>query len=1138
MFLDPLLKFTNVAIKLDDNVESCSGELLNLLPKFSKVGITDVDNKICKEFSSFITQFALLPSSKDLDSESIKLCVHDTLEIIWKNIIKTIHDGYKNECKCSGNMLVPLFDLYAFALFKGESTMEPLTFNANLGRVYGLFAKWILEKNNLSKVESSIIERVKSSSIDPDVLSNIQTHVDQCHVTRFTQNISIKKEDGKSVETFNVGIGDSIIIRSFGTVFSSAVQFCREYNFIPPEMLLLSASFLKIEDSKVSFLENYQDLDVLKTGDDCDTTLYSQLITSDIGREVISREFGETRCYVSNLCLPDIDTEHKSGLCPCFYKMYESIALAAGHSLETGKLSFIVSTNDKIVKKTSVKFVLSRDFASHILNRVKIALDKKKTCISNISIHVKGLSENICKDVEFLKSTSPLVPALISLATVMDDSVYIDTEDSNKGLIRVLLRFRNSIDTKLPKNAWNILAKLLYMEISTDSKMALEYGNEQLSLYRTLLIRYLLQIAILQSNYSYKFKIGKRGLDISISFVRRLFRLLSFRINRNFMNKEQFVRFLKTRAITKRPKYSEDTEEDEDSDDIYDDWTVFGLLEYSPTHVLRKELLPKSFKTEDIGVEPYTHHNSSYTSDFYFFDVIYELFGIIRFSFEFEYNIIDNYMSHFFTLLCSKSDDFMDEFNRDVLNSSIIRAIFRTNEYGEKVDNENLVHSFGIVSKPNKTLEILGLLETKDRFTKRRIPDPEPIVGSLVLSNNRFKRQEFYRVSSRIIDAITRYANIAFISRALCIWNSSLPIDSVSSVKSHKIASARSTFTILILRIITVFLNNVGDVCDLISIEPLVSAINVIFINLELIHKRQEFKDYAEIISSDSSEYSNSGCMSVDLKSEVFEDKCVTSEPDKSDHVLGVSVENLDDFNVQVLDNWKRNKLVNKILIHNKRKLLREQRYLEANLLLHVSHTFVRIINNVVLELSHTLLDVDQGFLSKLGTKQSQEYHQTFVISCTGEDLEIYNNVLELLSLIYETIVTISRLCVIISFNSIHSKHDEHLEQTKNLHGYFDNKTVELIREIGILKKKAKLEIDRIFSIQLQETLSELPTQADCNSSDDLDDFIDFETDKHLSMLTYKDNVFKRPRNGGAETRLNNVRLRSEWECMIRTYLT
>ncbi|CDR97730.1 hypothetical protein, conserved [Babesia bigemina] len=557
----------------------------------------------------------------------------------------------------------------------------------------------------------------------------------------------------------------------------------------------------------------------------------------------------------------------------------------------------------------NVVFKMCRQAAYHVLDGLWQVLQQGETCSANISLEV---GDGDCR-------RSATAYAMVALASLMGDTVVLQTADAHVGIVRIAVLLGRGKDFASPDygshitddNLLNLLLKLLYTDIATDASMALECHSSQLAIYRTLLVHYLRKALLQPTKQAFDIGFaGKRVVDFDAIF-RRILRLIFFRVHVALVDRPKFESFLRTRVEYAAQHDNTDNEGEfleeincgyiELSDDDTGrktssdgdvgvdgaiDHRIFGFLEYSPSHRVARKLWRRFVKSEHGGEqEEMPSHsgpldrsmareagaaNSEHPRfskgmpdmDLLFFESVFELCGQLRFCVDedqlFRHNKVDRLLYQLFLHIChvDKGANIQRNYETNVLCK--INRVHETDEYGE-------------VDTDRATLDSLGWkqgsvgMPSGGSTACEQPADEQKECGYvnldvLFLSRQKFTKRSYYVLSRLAIESLVRWLSPESAACAVCRWASSVPIDTTSRVKAYKPATASAIVTMLSLSMLCHVALPSAEELPLQKVESLVSAANVCFVNLTVsFTAAATIPDAVEVIGSDEDEGSERG---------------------------------------------------------------------------------------------------------------------------------------------------------------------------------------------------------------------------------------------------------------------------------------
>ncbi|UKK00763.1 hypothetical protein MACK_000837 [Theileria orientalis] len=1272
-----------------NNEESSDVWLIEVCPVFSKFQSTFELKEFCKQLVSYVFDITF-----SLSREKMLLKYDDFSNApteLWNELMTWSSKSY---CDCQVKAYIMLLDTYADMVFNGALSDE--TRNDAVRKLVQLYAKWLLVLTNENDVETSILKRSyvqlnEEAQDDGDnvdmTLENIQKMINGIECVYLKQNNDelYKCSNMEDFRGFIEGCKNYMSF-SYSRVLREASDFYKKYEFVPREMVIVAMGYVNYESGKV--YDNCTDFAML------DSVSYMEPLTLslyryEVGRMILSRCERSMRYLkyeedvvmeldeYSDDCTNDLISEY------C-YKIYSSIADSCGRELDNKRLKVFVSTTMSTkVESGYIHYEFPEDLAEELLKNLLREVKNKMSSVSDLCIYSEVLEENhemTREEIRFMKSNSALPCAIIALASLMNDDVYLDV--SSEGIVRVVVSYRSLY--KYSEDKLSLYLKLFYCEVEDDCIVSLEYKNAELAYYRTLLLRYLLQLSLSPVNRTSKIRFSFNGLVDLKKFTMRLFKFLNFRTNSALMDRIVFEKYLTTRVVIdhknknsnvnkknmtngssnssssggggndyessgrsghgygdgntstgsrrgrkrkyeieysaktksgsigikgiggsirkgerqgsingklkKRKGNEPDSEEYEEYDamPLNKMLTVFGFLEYYG-RTLKGENGKLAIKSED------TPQNEKYFDAEYFFNLCFKFVGILRtYRIEgpsFGSDIIDQFTFKYYLRLCS--NDLYNTVNTAIIYSAI-REVLDTNQYGEKIENALLAQYLGegegVEEEYNGFMESLGLLENESNKSRERMESKKSwklqFVDLLKL-NNRYTKRTFYTLTHDFCAEFFRFVPNSCLPSLLCSWASSLPTDTMSTVRSEKIATARFVIFILLCRISSAKYE--FSMRFFRALEPLVSAVNVILVNLEIVYKAPTSHSMCEVISDDE-------------ETPLKKDPCLQSSQEFNELLSGDLDVSDSNFYENIVTKYNTIKAENVKRIREKREEMRRRNKEQVNQLLQVSWLFGKVMDRITKNLNEKIFDPENQYVTKTDDK--------YVVTCIGKKRALLYSMIDLLTLVDNTLSTIIRICVLSSLSISDSSNSEQCTPQRTIYSYKFPKQIkseayneseygsfdpykestqrsalrkyetlkeshkyletmnhsEIIGKIKLHKQSVKSRLKIMSSVDFrnrirqrdeEESLSEYEDEdeeyisgdeeeddveelVNGNVSDDLEGFIDFETDQHLSMLTYNDNskhIHNNSKNIGANKRLKMTDLRSEWRCIIKSQL-
>ncbi|KAK2198089.1 hypothetical protein BdWA1_001094 [Babesia duncani] len=1063
-------------------VTSCNEQLIEMLPIFKSLSNPQEPyESICYQACKFINE--LLGPSLDVsfDGWHNTDLTEEMMDSLW-NIILGAYNVLKKgtcNCKCHARIISMALEIMASQLLSRDDLQT------NPPGVYlkfvGFFVKWILVKDpgyvfDVDKFNNSLddIEKARIDAFFKECIAANDIH--------FIPSALIKNDETNPHLKGAIEVLDLMIVYTFGRVFKRAFG---QLNTICEEWLMITAGMLHVEGSL-----NVNEVEVLVVNEGMESLSF-QLRKIPSGLFVINR---------IGVNLQAFNFQHQQqgcfeGICGCFYNLYASLFEAAGISKDEVVLGVSIATYSSISAiADTIEYNMSTSHALHILQQLAIAQELQGTSLANIPIDPQSGPGSV----------SCSIVALVALACLFDDAVTLNLGDLNSGILRLMFRFRNHYKfyEELNEDVWTLLLRLLYLEVGKDVTIALEHNNDQLLFYRTMLIKGIYRVGMFPSNHicRVQFRCGET-IEFE-AFARRLFRFINFRVNACLMDSNRFENYIRTRITTSpkpNPKPVEtnitDAHEQEDEEGVVEeDCELFGFLEYCKTHITIPSLMPKSVKSElDPRFQVSVNFNIDYglysPVQLLFFETACDLCCLLRFCvsnrFVYQNATIDHYMYQLFVRLCSQNGNSgMGNPTFDAAMANVL-SIYETDEWGQVVDRSELLQSFGFGANFN--------MDVNEKGKFKKVLDCNISPDSLNLSKGRFSKSFFYKVTTWTIETIVKWVPPTSASSALCRWAASLPIDATSRVRADKVAAARKMSTHLSLGILDTLAQGPVDMHDIPMLESLVSAANVCFVNVEFAHRAPT--------ASVTTQEDFTEC--IEIKQEPEGEKAPDPErliDEFTSNVAGICDETLDTLKTSIL----RAKRMAEIRLRQKRQALYKRQTIETIALIKSGFLFVHIVGYLIMRICQHLLDSKNGYTHKSPTASCNIADGTLIICCKGKKRALFNSALEFLNLAQNTISTITRACATVTFRFINGDHSQELGDTDEA-TRDENELIKFLKLLNSVQEEISREIKRVtLAKALHQLVTVEQTNGNLSDDDDLEGFVDFETDKHLSMITYE----------------------------------
>ncbi|XP_953756.1 uncharacterized protein TA16865 [Theileria annulata] len=1066
--------------------------------------------------------------------------------------------GYKSEIKSDNPLyisdeeilkLFPLFSEFHTNKFFCSFHQDFTTF------LLKLYCKISVKMDNDGHISDELIWKINEYEIN--TLTDVNVYI---MMLDFYSKVSLKTENLKDSSFLNGLVTIySNLLKQFNTrdKMSNVVargiiySFSRFLTYLFPKYYSISG----VPDSVLILIQSYLIIEQQNGVDNVDETVFeslkSVLKNHEVGREILKNLRINFNWYSSNLSFEAELNEYINNI-------YKSILKSSGIP-RTVILYPTTSLTNKI-EESYVNYELSKEVANKFLNSLFQHIQENNLSISalvNVIPSTGNLHYFIYLDIGLDKSgvdrSSVITCVLVSMATLMNDGIFVD--GNSDSLVRVIIKLNDNYaqDSSLYK----LFLSLLYCEIKDDTALSLEYRNYELYLYRTLVVHYLSQLV--QSPVRLRdFTFDGKVVEEKMVTV-RMFKMLNFRTNYLLMDRIVFEKYLTTRYI---PVSDAQTMEDEV------DSLIFGFLEYDMNNTTQEQ------NNQLVKSEDFVQNNANF-DNVYFFKVILKFITQFRYNSRNTTELVELLLYKYHMKLCSNNYYDVSMTNRIYSN---IKKLVETNLYGRKVKNSLFVQYFGSNEDSDDLIEsnesINGdhsLNHDKLNSTSGSVTSTDVQLIELLKLNNRYTKRVFYTLTHIVSGHLVAFLPSNYIPTLLCNWASSLPIDTTSAVKSEKIAIARFILFLLLSQLLS--FEHELSLKMFTRLEPIISAINVIYINLEIIHKGPKPFAFCEVISDEDEIYT----------------------PERFNFLSQETIE-LDDSNFyENLVNSYNTLREDSLKKFNERKEnIKKRNKEQVQLLLQISVLISQIFLNIILKLYNTISDVNNGLITVTGIIYTNSFILHYlqnkfilkfclddgvVLSCIGKKRSLYYNSVEFLLLIDNTLSTMIRTCILSTLNleadtvksdpqNITVKLEDPLNHSiKNNTSkesvdyiYKEKKYSELINKIKIFKESIKSKLTYFNSFQniYNFNIDNIGSTADSMSSgdvgndtgnnaenemedgfeEDLEDFIDFETDSYLSMITYNTKKHtEKYKNMSVKKKLKMTILRNEWKSIIKSHL-
>ncbi|KAK1441785.1 hypothetical protein BgAZ_501170 [Babesia gibsoni] len=1040
--------------------ESCNTLLLRIMPLLKRGNNEQELEPVCVKVTRFMElsialaheqrfDVGFIYSSMAINEEWNDYDTDSLVEELWRGITR-VNAGYgsmKDTCCCHSRIARLLVDQLAHVLkLKCQPSEDDNSGSPSpmIHRLISYFYKWVTSKSDNLPICSSLLTEASEGNNENDESKNeLMDHIINsnvaCDVSFLIKRTKVKVEEDQEKQVFLQDIihDDMFIVDSFGKFYTTIYDYCDTKGQVCLDAL--AAGILTVENKHIM---GDLSLDVGYNSH----MLASQLSKTPFGNAVLSKinyrrhnylwipgSTSVERCKVleresqtskSPSRFPYLEQfdafrgvvkEKKcdDGLCECFGLLHKELCKAAG--LDNTNVLFsprlLFPGNSQNIQRDGIEFSMEHKRAEHMLDQLCIAMQHYHTSAGNIPLTQLG---------DCNKAMSAVMYAIVAISSLFDQPVVLHESSRHSPVVNlcIILDSERIARQAIPlgylnhEGIHNLLFRLLYSEIASDVIMSLEYGNPILSMYRTMLTYYILGVLLgpTKTGFSIKFRCGVRvNFDM---FIRRLMRLIFFRMHHMLLEGTKFDNFMRLRVVYSHNAGYEDDEEfldgirrgyldvsDEDisntssdSDgepDVNIDYRIFGFLEHSKSHKVDRRILFQKVKREADDDGPsfgFTGWSTADTCDIetnkLFFESAFSLCGQLRFCTDedqlFQHNKVDRLLYQMLMHLCHVDNSLSNQRNYEVNVLRHIKKVYETTEHGELLHRHSHLENLGF-SKNGKDAVMMDEKPEQPSTSTCHIN-----LDLLFLSRAKFTKRVYYILSHMAIESLVRWLSPQSAACALCRWASSIPIDMTSRVKAHKPATAHAIVTMLSISMLCHMAQENSQDSSVATVESLISTANVCFVNLKVSFTTVAFSDDVIAVEDDMVDCGrpNARVKEEPVENLEAEDNKVKRErASLSDNFCINRTENGaiekrikrengvqgNSYAPGDLQNWKLIKIrEHRERQHRMRRIrqeLRKKLLVEAVRFLQVCVVFVHILGHVVLRIADHILDPSQGFI-------------------------------------------------------------------------------------------------------------------------------------------------------------------------------
>eukprot|EP00371_Babesia_bovis_P000438 XP_001609085.1 hypothetical protein [Babesia bovis T2Bo] len=1157
------------------DARSCNSLLLKMLPMLRH----SCKESICTNAVKFVSKVSKAAVDLDPGISVERVDSGGTIESdmndIWNALIRCHKDTMTLawHCDCSKLMCSLLLDLlsrgieYICPYLVDQNEKDSCRYTAEealhkpdsidlIKRLIGFYALWTQSKGHPFLTSRDLDGSPEGAST---MLLNDCTSM--CNEVEFNPGVEIKREENG--DTPELTCYDMYLMTSFGRFYT---RFIGTTNLdVRPCLDQLANAILDIE---LSLLQG----DVVTDNGYNRAIVASAISQTARGRELL-RSIAPSRCEATgvdtSLCQEPGSTF--STRCHCIIALHSDLCSSVGADAENVKyITDIVL--DQSSAMNGYEFQIPFEQALHILEHLCDRLESNQTCAGNMSISVE------C-------ATPAAVCAIVALAAVMGDEIQLDCVAPGHVRIRLILR-DTSVNMAIPDRVFTLLTRLLYAEIRSDALVSMEYHSPCSSVYRTLIVHYLgIQVAgPMRESQRIGPHLGNK-IDFD-TFVTRLMRLVFFRVHTILLDESKFESFMRTRVdYSVDALYTNDSDlfqeinsgyidlgDDDMSESVEDldptsmsavDHRIFGFLEYSHTERVDRSLCV-SIKTESGNVDCPRNVNGMEDHMILFFEAAFDLCSHMRFWIDehqlFQHNKVDRLLYQLVMHICHLDKTVTTQRNYELGVLSKITRGYETDIYGDIYPCSNVIDQ--------------SLLPNAEEKSACHVN-----TDLLYLGRSKFTRRSYYTISRLAIEALVKWLSPESAASALCRWAASVPLDTTSRVKANKPETARAIVTLLTMSLLCH-----GSDISTAQVDSLISTANVCFVNLKVSFDAVDFVESAfELDDLDSPkgtvpikpdpEEANVKSERLSIVDNIYQESLCNS-PKES---ISSRDQKVPSYVPGKLQSWKDLKLrehrlrqqrIARLRVEMRKKLLNE-----VVLLLQTCVLFVHVLGYMILQRVYQFqseaaslgcctckLDVLQKDIHRVdeGTTQIIEADGKYIDMepqnlDTNEALppmdtntqSLYDQVIQFVNLAGTTLESLFSACTAVSMSCVTGSIDVATWDNDRFFENSENELELLLHEISYLRDAIQSQVTVLQQWPQEESIlghvalikndveSRNTESGESSDEDDLASFVDFDTDRHLGMVM--SNNQKRQRTS---SRLNDVVLRSEWNCLIKSYLS
>ncbi|GIX65738.1 60S ribosomal protein L10e, putative [Babesia caballi] len=941
------------------NAGSCNALLLRMLPILRRGCLKTEPEAVCSEAVRFVEVAAASASELRFDQsfdncetrlwpDAFDFDAGQLLDDVWRGVLRCCVSGgaQERECDCHGRIAGMLLNLLADGVARdslGSMHKVEECGEDSAGRLIGFFGKWVLDATGgTSVVEESTLGKASRGLFDEEATTGILNRISECGALcgdlKFTFGTCLKsenrmeKDSGGAAASQGLTVRDKFLVQSLQRVYAGSrawgsVLDKQCVDVITGAALLIEEAHLRRE---VVLDEGYSrpllavELSQTREG----RTMVSRLLRNPLGYNWCP-DVGhcegtdpQERCSEDSSCYGHRFSCSKSGynansrgssLCACFGNLH--VALCEAAEAPTADVLFspeLVTVDGPSIMGRNVEFKLCRHVAFHMLDGLCDALQRAETCCGNMPVIVGDKGAAIVADS--IRPVASTTYAIVALCSLMGTTVAINKNDGRLGVVRLgvhvpgeeYVMYDGKSQAVPDDEVLGLLVRLMYAEIATDAAMAMEYHCRYLAFYRTLLVQHLRKALLRPTRRAFTISVGgDEEVDFD-GFLRRLMRLLFFRVHSVLLDGSKLERFMRTRVDYFQGDESTDdgeqfleeinrgylelSDEEEngrtnsDSEREFDvavDHRIFGFLEYSRRQRINYDIWRRRVKREPgecvkesgedgfLGsaevarLERGTMGRGIEDAELLFFEAVFALCGQLRFCVDdeqlFQHNKVDRVLYQLFLHICHLDKDVSSQRNYEANLVCNVERVYETNEFGEPHSSGGQLQSDGLGGRAGapEWQPLVGQSDDCERSSEYVSPDV------LFLSRRKFTKRSYYLISRMAIEALVRWLSPESASCAVCRWASSVPIDTTTRVKAHKPATARAIVTMLSLSLLCHTALPSAEELPLRKVDSLVSAANVCFVNLKVSFDAVAFVEDAVDVDVDQIGAATAGALSA-----------------------------------------------------------------------------------------------------------------------------------------------------------------------------------------------------------------------------------------------------------------------------------